>query len=84
MALRDQARSNLLNVARQISQLVGESWANIAVSRAQIRAIDEQISAAEQAYNGVREEAALGARTTLDVLDAEQSLLEARADKITS
>ena len=84
MALRDQARSNLLNVARQISQLVGESWANIAVSRAQIRAIDEQISAAEQAYNGVREEAALGARTTLDVLDAEQSLLEARADKITA
>ncbi|WP_347139737.1 TolC family outer membrane protein [Paracoccus sp. SSK6] len=84
MALRDQARSNLLNVSRQISQLVGESWANIDVARAQIRAIDEQIGAAQQAYNGVREEAALGARTTLDVLDAEQSLLEARADKITA
>ncbi|MFC3629951.1 TolC family outer membrane protein [Paracoccus angustae] len=84
MALRDQSRANLLNVSRQISQLVGESWANIAVARAQIGAIDEQIAAAQQAYNGVREEAALGARTTLDVLDAEQSLLEARADKITA
>ncbi|MTD99255.1 TolC family outer membrane protein [Paracoccus sp. YIM 132242] len=84
MALRDQARANLLNVSRQISQLVGESWANIDVARAQIGAIDEQISAAQQAYNGVREEAALGARTTLDVLDAEQSLLEARANKITA
>nr|WP_207101264.1 TolC family outer membrane protein [Paracoccus shandongensis] len=84
MALRDQSRANLLNVSRQISQLVGESWANIDVARAQIGAIDEQISAAQQAYNGVREEAALGARTTLDVLDAEQSLLEARADKITA
>ncbi|MFC3169865.1 MULTISPECIES: TolC family outer membrane protein [Paracoccus] len=84
MAVRDQQRANLLNVARQISQQVGESWANIDVARAQIGAIDEQIAAAQQAYNGVREEAALGARTTLDVLDAEQSLLEARADKITA
>ncbi|WP_306606329.1 TolC family outer membrane protein [Paracoccus sp. WLY502] len=82
MALRDEARAVLLNVSRRISQQVGESWANIDVARAQISAIDEQIAAAQQAYNGVREEAALGARTTLDVLDAEQSLLEARADKI--
>ena len=79
MAERDQARSALLNTARQISQQVGETWANIAVARAQITAINQQISAAQQAYDGVREEALLGARTTLDVLDAEQSLLEARA-----
>ena len=82
MAQRDQARAALLNIARQVNQQVGESWANIDVARAQIGAIDQQISAAQQAYDGVREEAQLGARTTLDVLDAEQSLLEARADKI--
>lgn len=84
MAQRDQARSALLNTARQISQQVGETWANIAVARAQITAINQQISAAQQAYDGVREEALLGARTTLDVLDAEQSLLEARADRISA
>lgn len=84
MAERDQARSALLNTARQISQQVGETWANIAVARAQITAIDQQISAAQQAYDGVREEALLGARTTLDVLDAEQSLLQARADRISA
>lgn len=84
MAARDQARAALLNTSRQVSQQVGEFWANIGVARAQIRAIDQQISAAQQAYDGVREEALLGARTTLDVLDAEQSLLEARADKITA
>ncbi|TRW97453.1 TolC family outer membrane protein [Paracoccus sp. M683] len=84
MAQRDQSRASLLNVARQIDLAVGEAWAGIDVSRAQIRAIDEQIAAAQQAYDGVREEATLGARTTLDVLDAEQSLLEARADKITA
>ncbi len=84
MAGRDQARASLLNVARQVNQAVGTAWANISVARAQIKAIDEQISAAEQAYSGVREEATLGARTTLDVLDAEQNLLEARADRITA
>ena len=83
-AQRDQARAGLLNVSRQVSQAVGETWANIAVARAQITAIEQQISAAQQAYEGVREEALLGARTTLDVLDAEQSLLEARADRITA
>lgn len=84
MASRDEARAALLGVARDVNQQVGTAWANIDVARAQIRAIDEQISAAQQAYDGVREEAQLGARTTLDVLDAEQSLLQARADKITA
>ena len=82
MAQRDASRSVLLNASRQVAQAVGIAWANIDVARAQISAIDEQISAAQQAYEGVREEATLGARTTLDVLDAEQNLLEARADKI--
>lgn len=84
MAGRDEARGALLQVSRQVNQAVGIAWANIGVARAQIRAIDQQISAAQQAYDGVREEATLGARTTLDVLDAEQSLLEARADKISA
>ncbi|WCR09951.1 TolC family outer membrane protein [Paracoccus stylophorae] len=84
MAQRDQARSALLNTSRLVSQNIGEFWANIDVARAQIGALDSQISAAQQAYDGVREEAMLGARTTLDVLDAEQSLLQARADKISA
>lgn len=82
MAARDEARALLLNAARRIDYGVGEAWSNIDVARARIRAINEQITAAQQAYDGVREEATLGARTTLDVLDAEQSLLEARADRI--
>lgn len=84
MARRDEARASLLGVARDVNLQVGTAWSNIDVARAQIGAIDEQISAAQQAYDGVREEAQLGARTTLDVLDAEQSLLQARADKITA
>ena len=84
MAQRDSARAALLNVARQVNDAVGVAWAQIDVARAQISSIDEQIVAAQQAFEGVSEEATLGARTTLDVLDAEQSLLAARADKITA
>lgn len=84
MANRDRARAALLQSSRQVAQSVGVAWANIDVARAQISAINEQIAAAQQAYEGVREEATLGARTTLDVLDSEQSLLEARANKITA
>ncbi|WP_136651389.1 TolC family outer membrane protein [Paracoccus aeridis] len=84
MAQRDSARAQLLDAARQVDLSVGTAWANIDVARAQISATDEQISAARQAYEGVREEATLGARTTLDVLDAEQDLLQARADRITA
>ncbi len=84
MANRDSARAALLNTSRQVNAAVANSWASIDVARAQIRSIDEQIVAAQKAYDGVREEATLGARTTLDVLDAEQSLLEARASKITA
>ncbi|MFD1883248.1 TolC family outer membrane protein [Paracoccus pacificus] len=84
MAQRDAARAQLLSTAKSVTQQVGTAWANISVARAQIQAINEQIAAAQLAYDGVREEATLGARTTLDVLDAEQSLLEARANKITA
>ena len=39
---------------------------------------------AQIAFDGVREEATLGARTTLNVLDAEQELASARADLISA
>ena len=42
------------------------------------------VRAARVAFNGVREEAKLGARTTLDVLDAEQDLLDAEANLISA
>ena len=84
MAMRDSTRAGLLQSSRMVAQQIGTAYARIDVAQAQIRAIDEQISAARQAYEGVREEAMLGARTTLDVLDAEQDLLTARADRISA
>lgn len=78
LAGKDRTRAALQQTAVNILQNVGVAWANLAVSAASIEASDQQIRAAQTAFDGVREEATLGARTTLDVLDAEQELLDAR------
>lgn len=83
-ARRDAARGNLHVVRNDTQQRVGEAYARLASARASIEASQRQISAAQIAFDGVREEATLGARTTLDVLDAEQSLLNAQASRITA
>ncbi len=78
IAGKDSARAGLQQTAVGILQNVGVAWANLAVAAASIEASDLQIRAAQAAFDGVREEAAAGTRTTLDVLDAEQELLDAR------
>ena len=82
IARRDQSRAGLHQTTVQVMQEVGGAWSNLAVSVARIQASDQQIRAAQTAFDGVRQEAELGARTTLDVLNAEQELLDARADRI--
>jgi outer membrane protein len=78
LAGKDNARAALQQVVVGIVQNVGIAWANLAVAGVSIEASDLQIRAAQEAFDGVREEAAAGTRTTLDVLDAEQELLDAR------
>jgi outer membrane protein len=63
-------------------QVMGNAWAQLRIANAQIQAADQGIAAAELAFEGVREEASLGARTTLDVLDAEQDVLDTRISRI--
>lgn len=78
LAGKDASRAGLQQTAVGVIQNVGIAWANLAVAAASIEASDLQIRAAQAAFDGVREEAAAGTRTTLDVLDAEQELLDAR------
>ena len=52
------------------------------MARASIVARREQVEAARIAAEGVAEEARLGARSTLDVLDADQERLEAEAEVV--
>ena len=81
-ANRDAARSGLHLIALGVEQQVGNAFALLQVARASRQASDQQISAARVAFQGVREEATLGSRTTLDVLNAEQELLDAEANRI--
>jgi outer membrane protein len=84
MANRDSARGQLHQVIDQVSQNVGNAYAQLRIARASLESTDRQVRAATVAFRGVREEAALGARTTLDVLNAEQELLNARSARISA
>lgn len=84
MAQRDASRSSLLQTTLTVGQNVGNAWAQVSVAQARLQASQRQVRAAQVAYEGFREEARLGARTTLDVLNAEQELLDARANRITA
>tara|TARA_R110002072_G_scaffold261831_7_gene420618 strand:- start:2221 stop:3645 length:1425 start_codon:yes stop_codon:yes gene_type:complete len=82
MAQHDSQRANLHVVSKNVAQDVGNAYAGLASARAQLEASERQIQAARTAFEGVREEARLGARTTLDVLNAEQSLLDAESTRV--
>ena len=57
-------------------------WENLVTARAQIEAFRDGVRAAEIALDGVEQEAAVGSRTTLDVLDAEQELFDIQVDLV--
>ncbi|MEO1608477.1 MAG: TolC family outer membrane protein [Pseudomonadota bacterium] len=54
------------------------AWAQLTASRAQLNSTQSQVEASRIALSGVREEEEVGQRTLLDVLDAEQELLDSQ------
>ena len=75
---RNQARNQIDILERQIRAQVAQAWFGYDASLRSIEASSRQVDAAEIAYEGAKEELAVGVRTTLDVLDQEQQLFEAR------
>jgi len=61
-----------------VEQAVSRAWEQLETARSTIRSREGQIQAAQVALDGVRQEQEYGARTVLDVLDAEQELFSAR------
>ncbi|QIZ82644.1 TolC family outer membrane protein [Thalassovita gelatinovora] len=84
IARRDSARAALRLSSISVAQNAATAFANLQVARAARVSSERQVRFATVAFRGVREEATLGARTTLDVLNAEQELLNANANLITS
>lgn len=72
-----------IDVARlQVEAAILSAWGALEAATALISSADSQIRAAQIALDGVREEAEVGQRTTLDVLNAQQELLDARVSRI--
>ena len=85
-----QAKQTHISRIQQIEQartevkaLVATAWATLVASRAQLVSDNAQVAAAQTALNGVREEERVGQRTLLDVLNAEQVLLNAQVAVVT-
>jgi outer membrane protein len=72
-ATRDKARASVVEV-----------WGEIRAAKAQMKAAQEQVRAAEVALNGMRMEARLALRTTLDVLITQQALVNAQVSLVTA
>jgi outer membrane protein len=79
-----QRRLDLDTARDQVQQTVTQAWGQLEAAKAQIEATQAQVAAAEIALNGVSEEARVGQRTTLDVLNAQQDLVNARAALVTA
>ena len=77
-----ERRLNVNQVRDQIQANVVQSWGQLVAAKAQVEAAIRQNDAAERALEGVRNEAQAGQRTTLDVLNAEQALVNARVSLI--
>ncbi len=74
-----QARKTVDDTRRQVIQAALSSWEQLVASRAAIDSTRAAVRANEIALEGTQREAIVGSRTTLDVLNAEQALLQSRS-----
>jgi outer membrane protein len=79
-----QQRLNLEQVRDQTRATIEQAWGVVEATKAQIESAQAQVRSSETALNGVREEARVGQRTTLDVLNAQQVLVNARVTLVTA
>ena len=79
-----QQRLNLETTRDQTRASVVQAWGQLLAGKAQVASAQSQVTASEIALNGVREEAKAGQRTTLDVLNAQQALVNARVALVTA
>lgn len=74
-----EQRMRLEEARHQAYEDASSSWQNLDTSRNTLAADQAEKDAADLALQNVREEAKVGTRTTLDVLNAEQELIDAQS-----
>ena len=81
---RNQAGFNTADAERQVRQQVQTADEAMRSSQAAVRIDENQVAAMQLAYDGTEQETVAGTRTTLDVLIAEQDLVNARLSLVTA
>lgn len=82
--LREQAQLTVADTERQVLDATRSAWQAYTSAVATITSNAAQVAANKVAYEGVRREQQVGARTILDVLNAEQELLNSQVALVTS
>lgn len=80
----NQYRIQMVDARDQIAESTISAWQSLATAQASVESYKKQIEAARIALDGVRQEAQVGSKTVLDVLNQEQTLLSARVNLVTS
>ncbi len=80
--VENQRRLETVSVERAVEEQVRNAWENYREATARIVSSEDQVTANDIALEGVRQESEVGSRTTLDVLDAEQELLDSRVSLV--
>jgi len=80
--LRSQRRLDIHQAERVAQETVFIAWDNYRAAVGQITSSQASVRANEIALEGVKQEAYVGSRTTLEVLNAEQELLNARVSLV--
>lgn len=83
-ARENAALEQVIATERSVIAQVRGAWASWQAANAVIESSQSAVSAAELSLEGVRAENSIGNRTILDVLNAEQELLSARAQLVTA
>jgi outer membrane protein TolC len=76
--LNNRARLNVEDARRATDESVQNAWEAYRAAKASSEANRQQVKASEIAFEGVQQELEVGSRTTLDVLNQQQELLNAR------
>lgn len=82
--LRDQSRHNVEVANRQVEDQVTSAWQTFQSAEATIQSNEATEKADEIAFQGVSKEQQVGGRTILDVLNAQQELLNAQVAVVTA
>ncbi len=82
--LHSQSQLNVVYADRQVREGVKAAWESFQSAQSAIASDQAQVKANELAYEGVRREQEVGARTILDVLNAEQELLNSQVAVLSS